>query len=434
MHYICDLSVLVTTYFLSTHAIAASTIDNGEESGTSKNTNIETQHNDTAAGKIEKFIPGSTEPEKILIEESLTIIDKLLSNRSFDQDLIYEFVRVVNRNMDRLDENCKIECGKLVDRIRKRNRELLDASYSDVLHQNANLSNQLRTRSANLISDSLKISGSNQYLQDDFLHEYELITKRFLNSSRFRIGIGVYNTYLPEISFKGGHYVDFSPYGTNDTGGGYNLHFNNEFATEYSANFVISARIPFVEISATFPSLKKENFISSPLVTQDINESEFNLLMKSNIVSTLEFNYEVSANVSIKDLVNSLRKSVRPSQYDIGLGIGAVGIEITDHAFTDVRVETADSSTYDDLGPDDPAERDVIITTHSDSYVIPYISMYYTFKVSDEIHFSVDIKNYLQLGSRDIKVSNDLNMSIKAVWFPTFKWLKKFDDFEKKSE
>ena len=150
-----------------------------------------------SAGSLAVQAIKKIDPSNAIFNESLEVINLILDTSRKDQNLVYLFARAVNRNMDLVDQADKA----FVDSVRGLTSKLMDASYGDALHQNANLSDQIKTRLPLLIADSAKIARPTQgeaigRQKEDFLRELKLLTERFLKSGKFRIGIGASYIYI----------------------------------------------------------------------------------------------------------------------------------------------------------------------------------------------------------------------------------------------
>ena len=116
------------------------------------------QVGDRTVKRIQKLIDTGDVNDN-LAKEAIEIINDMLVSVRADQDSIYTFVRTVNRNIDDIgDQNGKPCCAEFKKAIRDINRELMRDSYTDDLFQNANLSNQIKTRLPLLIEDSLELN------------------------------------------------------------------------------------------------------------------------------------------------------------------------------------------------------------------------------------------------------------------------------------
>ena len=149
---------------------------------------------------------------KDLANESIKVINDRLRDWRSNQDAIYAFARAVTRNIHNI--SCAADsCQRFKSNVIQTASSLLESSYADAIGQNANLSNQLKSRLPLLIEDSLKLgSDSHDMARKAFEDELNVIADRWLQSKRFRVGVGLNYTYLPGINFAGRERIDLSPF------------------------------------------------------------------------------------------------------------------------------------------------------------------------------------------------------------------------------
>ncbi len=413
-----------------------------------------------------------------LLNQAADLINEVLEQTRKNQDAIYKYVRQVDRNLDEVDKKrCANDqtCKDFVASTRAINSRLMVASYDDAIEQNGNLSNQIATRLPNLIEDSLRlVSDASQPRRNAFLDELTLISDRYLNSRRFRAGFGISNGFLPRIAYRGQALVDFSSFTTANLGGADHFIADADFSNNSFTSLLLSAKVPYVQIDAVFPTFKLPQTSTSGVVLRDLDASP-GFLARSTITSTLSVDYEVSVKASVHDLIrraqlsdraqkrksekskdkgprleedvalpnkdgqatitNVLRKDranatftpvergVRQpnSHADWGVGLGMTSFRIANSAVTDVRMRVDDNSIFTNL----PTAA-TLTTEGSNSYSTLYGLLYATFKISDEFEVGIDVRSYRDDTVNSAQVNVDkLGFTVGVVWYPTFAFKKK---------
>lgn len=153
---------------------------------TSAKISQEIEQSDLNAKNIFKSIANKSNLPTNLVEQTGQFIKFLLSKKAIDAELLYSHVLTLNSNISQLGED------EWVIKVRKKLTELRESSYSDEIHYNTNLSNQLRTRMPILAKASLLLNDPNlgkeqlSFLKDDFYEELFVFSYKYLKTSRFR--------------------------------------------------------------------------------------------------------------------------------------------------------------------------------------------------------------------------------------------------------
>ncbi|NJN63821.1 MAG: hypothetical protein HC882_02365 [Acidobacteria bacterium] len=356
-----------------------------------------------------------------LVNEAIDIIKVLVRNARADQATIYTFVRTLNRSIDTLTEdNCK--CADFKDDVRAITRKLLTSSYTDEIFQNANLSHQIKVRIPLLIEDSLKLSGEgNKQIRSEFLDELRLLSRRFLESKRFSVGIGLSYSYLPRVKYTGNTRIDYSPFQSTVSGGSDLLQYRNEFGNSSYPSVLLSAKIPFLRVDADFTRQEETRKTITAVQFRDIDSSDVDLLSRSTVTSSLGIEYDFSAKAQIVELIKAVpardsQTSPRDTRFDVGLGVGLAGLRVEDSVATEVKTRTDPTSRFIDLPAGQMIESGRT-TSFNTVFWVADVSM----RVSDEFRVAVEARIYDKKNSSDREVEVDgVTLTIGAAWFPTF--------------
>jgi hypothetical protein len=380
--------------------------------------------------RIRDFSDGKPESIKGLAGDAITIIKYIVESTRADQASVYTFVRAVNRHLDSVEclASEAADCAAFVDRVRKINEELLAESYTDTLFQNANLSNQLKVRLPLLIEDSLKLTAQHTpERRRDFEREFGLISRRFLDSRRFRAGFGVTLSYLPDVVYRDRFINDFSPYQTTTSvlNGGDTSQFVFEFSDRSVQSLILNADMPYVQIDALFPTLDATEIDISRAQVFDIDASTTELLARSTITSKLKAEYEISLKLSFPEIAEGIRrKRQKPpaerslDRHDWGLGLGMSGFEIANDISSDIRFRTDGTTPFNDLPSGETIER-----TDSTSFNTLFFDAYWTLHITDELNFGIDFRSYRRDTTSDGSVDvHGAQISLTALWHPTWAW------------
>ena len=355
-----------------------------------------------------------------LATEAIEVINNLLVSVRADQDSIYTFARTINRNIDDIaDENGNPCCTDFKENIRSITQELLRDSYTNDLFQNANLSNQIKIRLPLLIEDSLKLKKSNETTRDDFEEELELLAGRYLNSKRFRAGIGLSYSYLPSVRFDGFERIDLSPFAQNRLGGADRLQYTSDFSSKSFPSFMLSAKVPYVQIDASFPVFNYTNTIVSGVQFHGADSSGEEILSRSTVKSELNVDYDFSVKLSFTDIVDLFQQGRSSNyQFDAGLGIGLTGFSLENSITTDVRFRTDMTTTFNEI-----QSNEMVASNNDLSFNTPYVVGYYNFEISDEFHVGMNLRYYTESKTSGIEIDvDDITVSLTVQWFPTFPW------------
>jgi hypothetical protein len=379
---------------------------------------------ENAKGRIQDLVNSHSLPNETLAKEALDVINVLLKNTRADQASIYAFVRTVNRNLDQLelDPTCDVDCKNDIKTARAINKKLMKSSYTDGLFQNANLSNQIQTRLPLLIADSVKLNADKTpAFRDDFIDELDLLKERYLSSKRFRAGVGLSYSYLPRINYQATPRVDFSPFQTAASGGSDVVVFNTDFSNRSVPALLISAKVPILQLDVGIPDAKHTE-TTTTTVQQRAGDADNDLLARTTIKSELKIEYDVSLKVSPLDVYNwwQDKHGRRPAnlQFDYGAGIGLTGFQIKDDVSTDVRFRSDPGDVFNDL----PAGT-TITSSNASSFTTVFASLYFAFRVSDELQLGFETRYYQKdrTSSSEVKVDG-ATFSLSGIWYPTFNW------------
>lgn len=355
-----------------------------------------------------------------LVTGAKAVLNELLETTRADQNSIYSFVRVVNINIDEIDclagnpsSRGVAECLNFQESVRNINRELMISSYTDALFQNANLSNQIKIRLPLLIEDSLKLTGDNaEYLREYFLDELNTLSRRFLDTRRFRAGLGLEYSYLPKISHTAAQRVDLSPFQSVPAPRRQRDNLLADFSNTSFASLVLSARVPYVQIDAVFPNSEVERVDATPI--QLLADPSREIFFRSTITSKLDIEYELSVRVSLSDFFQA---DGRAARHHGGIGVGLTGFDIEDTGVTDIRFRTNGMTTpFDDLPPGETIE-----SAEKNSFNNPFLFAFYSVEISDTLQVGVELRAYDSDTSSGSEVAvDDVTVSIGATWYPTF--------------
>ncbi|WP_185864216.1 hypothetical protein [Alteromonas sp. KS69] len=140
----------------------------------------ETKQSDDSAISLFDLVSKNPNLPTEVATRTADFIRYLLSKRNVDTDLLYDYVQTLNANLSMMND------PDFVKKMRGVTEELRDSSYTDKIHYNTNLSNQLRTRmpiivkaSANLTDTSLT-TAQLKYLKEDFESELVLFSRKYL--------------------------------------------------------------------------------------------------------------------------------------------------------------------------------------------------------------------------------------------------------------
>jgi hypothetical protein len=359
---------------------------------------------------------GGKLPSPDIASEALNVINTLLKTNRADQKSIYMFVRLLNRNI-----RCIKDDPEYVASIKKTTSLLLKLSYSDQLFQNGNLSNQIQTRLPLIIADSVKLtvpSLSTPPLRKDFREDLELLAGRIETAKRFRVGIGVGYSYLPQLRYRAAPHVDFTPFQLATTGGADLVVFNADFSNRSMAELVLSARVPFAQIDVGIPDRTQTETITTT-VQERPSTATADLLARTTINSKVAIIYDVTASLSLNEIYEKVMKVDGASdRLFVGLGGGMTGFQITDSISTDVRIRTDPTKIFNDL-----PNSGTVTSSNKTAFNSTYVSAHARYHVSDELEVGLAMRKYVQSrsGSAVVDISG-LSVALSVVWFPTFPW------------
>lgn len=380
----------------------------------------ETEQSDNNAINLLNTILSNPSIPTELAKQSSDFIQHLLSKRKIDTDLLYGYVQTLNANLSAIDDY------KFVEEMREITDKLRASSYTDKIHYNTNLSNQLRTRMPIIVAASAKLNDTSlsseqvKFLKKDFADELNLFSHKYLKTSRFQAGLGVSYTYTPIIEYTSNSRLDFSQFEPVTGGGSTLVNFDQEFANKSYINFEMAAKLPWLELGLSIPTYSESATITSPVGSKLLNGSETrSAIYQSTFESELKVEYDFSIRLPI--LGNWKRwKYVRAnnSQMDYGILAGLTGFNISDKVTTDVRFRS-DNTPFAELpvGESLMASRDV-------SFQTMYLGAYFEFEFVDELYMTVDVKWHNNRTSDGSQIDVDgFTSSLRIIYSPTLDFI-----------
>jgi hypothetical protein len=344
-------------------------------------------------------------------KEAIDFINMQITKTRLDQESIYKFVRILNKNID-LSNNLELQKS-----VREITMKLMESSYTDELFQNTNLSNQIKTRMPLLLEDSLMLSSEKvdtKNLENDFINELMLISTKYLESRRYLAGIGFSYSYTPKISYKGEANIDLSPYLSNPRKSVGTVFYESKFSNETTPSLALYAHIPYITISALFPKYEVSQTMVLPVTVIDSDQTSTDGMFRSTIHSKLEIDFDVNLKLSIKEVFDVKNNVRNGNQIDWGFGLGVTGYKVEDTVTTDVRFNTNDDSPYDDLASDH-----IIKETDHRSFNTLYFVAYYNFELTDEFIVGLDAKFYSDKIKNTAYVDvHGISAGFNVVWYP----------------
>ncbi len=236
--------------------------------------------------------------DKSLAKNALAVMNELLDDTRSAQARVYSAARSINRNLDQIESSD----NATVTRARQSTRKLLSGSYSDALFQSRNLGDQIKTRLANLVADSLLMqTDKSQNLREDFLSELEIVTRRFVDAKRFRAGIGVEYIYLPKVSYAAATSVDLTPFQTSGIPLGDRTGFVVGFGNQTSPAARIMASGSGIDVSIAIPTQGQTRQIVTSVQGASVraDENSPDLLYRTTLTSTIKPELDASLSFSV---------------------------------------------------------------------------------------------------------------------------------------
>jgi hypothetical protein len=359
-----------------------------------------------------------------VIDVTADFIELLLSKRKVDTDLLYNFVIGLNANISTLNQD-QDEDEDIKD-IKSIINKLRVSSYTDRIHYNTNLANQLRVRMPILLSASAKLSDTSidvtvrDFLKKDFLDELSLFSDKYLKSSRFQAGLGISYSYSPVIQYTSRNLLDLTPFSQNVEVAPTSLRFDQSFANQSYLNFEIAAKLAWGELGLSIPKYSETSTIQSPVSVELLSGSETEFAVyRSTIQSQLEIEYDFSVRIPILSNYKRIRYSrYRNSQFDYGLMAGVTGFQITDSVTTDLRFRN-DNIAFNQL-----AESEILTSTRSVNFQSLNVGAYLEFEFVDELYMTLDIKWHGNNSSDESRIDVDgFTTSLRLIYAPTLDFL-----------
>ncbi|MFT6901868.1 MAG: hypothetical protein ACJAXS_002070 [Colwellia sp.] len=355
-----------------------------------------------------------------LVKQTAEFIKLLLDKRKIDTDLLYNYVLTLNANISQLPED------KFVKDIRIITAKLRASSYSDKIHYNTNLSNQLRTRMPLLVKASLLLNDTSvkntviKYRKEDFKEELEYFSDKYLKSSRFQAGLGFSYVYTPKITYITNANVDLSPFSPQTGGEQTSVEFDQSFANKSYLNFEIAAKLPWLELGLSIPTYSETSTITSPVLEVPLlGSDDQSAIYRSSIESNLEVEYGFSLRIPILgNYKRIMYKNPRNSQMDWGFLFGMTGLNIEDRVVTDVRFRN-DLTPFNDLEAAETLE-----TKTSTSFQTFYYGAYYEFEFVDEFYMTLDVRWHNNQKNNGSQIDVDgFTTSLRLIYSPTLDFI-----------
>lgn len=360
--------------------------------------------------------------DKSIAKNALLVIDELLDDTRSAQSRIYNAVRTINRNLDLLESSSP----DTVTRARELTRKLLASSYNDSLLQSGNLSDHLVTRLSNLVADSVLMQkNASANLRADFISELGILSNRFLDSKRFRIGIGAEYLYLPKISYAAPLSIDLTAFQSPNFRSGSQTGILVDFSNQATPATRLTASGSGLDVTLSLPSQKQAREIVTGVrqAPVDPNSALPSLLYRTTLTSTVKTEFDASLAVSVLYAYDALFRKPEDSRgrqrVAYHAGIGTTGFKIEEAAVTEVKRRTETTQSFNDLP--------TIGTTSSRRRValnFPYWSVGASFIVSDESRMGLGYRRYIARNDLDETAprATGTSFSIYFLWQPTFGW------------
>ena len=380
----------------------------------------ETEQSDINATNLFDAVINSPSIPTEVAKRTADFIKHLLSKRKIDTDLLYGYVQTLNANLSALGDN------EFVRDMRVITDKLRDSSYTDKIHYNTNLSNQLRTRMPIIVAASAKLNDTTltasqvEFLKEDFRDELNLFSDKYLKTSRFQAGLGISYAYTPIIEYTSNSRLDLSQFAPSTGGRSTLVNFDQEFANKSYINFEIAAKLPWLELGLSIPTYSESATIVAPVGSQLLNGSETrSAIYQSTIESELEVEYDFSVRVPILGTWKRWKyKRAKNSQMDYGILAGLTGFNISDTITTDVRFRT-DNTPFADLPVGES-----LVTSRDVSFQTVYLGAYYEFEFVDELYMTVDVKWHNNRTSDGSQIDVDgFTSSLRIIYSPTLDFI-----------
>ncbi len=360
--------------------------------------------------------------DKSPAKNALAVLKELIDDTRSAQARVYSAARTINRNLDAVRDTD----SETVAQARKLTRKLMVGSYSDALFQSRNLGDQIKTRLANLVADSLLLqTDSSPLLRQDFLAELEMLTKRFVDARRFRAGIGAEYIYMPKVSYAAAANIDLTPFQSSGAPVGGNTGFVVDFGNQSTPATRIVASGSGMEVAVALPSdgQSREFVTSVQHAAVSGTESSPDLLYRTTLTSRLKPEFDASLSFSLLYALNLIRDKPEEERerdrISYHLGIGMTGFRIDESSTTDVRQRSNPAQTFNDL-----STTGTTVSSRRISFKSAYWNADARFVVSDESQLGLSYRRYFGRKSEDEtspRVSG-YALSIYFVWLPTFGW------------
>lgn len=254
----------------------------------------------------------------------------------------------------------------------------------------------------------------------DFEHDLDQLSKRYIDSKRFRFGIGLSYSYMPPVSYTFTSVFDYSPYQQTVTSAVKSptngLSGSAIFADATYPGLLLSAKIPYFRLDATVSNRQRTSTAVGPVWLNHVDPSAdppTDVLTRDTVTSKLRIYYDLSLKAQLVEALGRLKVRL-PTRFEVGVGGGVSGLRAEDNISTEIKKLTK-GMTFNDLPPG------TIVNTSTDTSFHPvFLNTDLTLKISDEFHVSFEGKWYHDKTSvtKAIYV-NGATFSISMVWFPT---------------
>lgn len=379
-------------------------------------------------------------PNADIATDALAVINEILAQTRNDQALMYAFARTAGSNL------AYAENQQFAADARLALRELLKATYSDSLFQNKNLSKQMATRLQFLLADTVRIvacrapageteaarsarEAVRKLMEDDFVAELQLMRTRFLESRRFRLGVGAEYVYLPQMSYATAPVIDLSPY---QAFGNFAPRFSNQpiglvsFNNGSTAALVLSANLPGARVDFVLPAESQTQSLNTgvrKVAASDSNTSR-DLLFQTVIEAKAKAEYDAAISITARCAGRLLRLDPCSDDmeesvtWDAAVGIGTTGFKVEETATTDVRVRDDPTKSFNEL-----ASTGRQTTRKTFAFNAEYLLLSVRSRISDEFVVSLSTRRYRKatVDTGPVNLRGTV-IAISAVWYPTFGW------------
>lgn len=351
-----------------------------------------------------------------LARDAIGYIKILVQKNRVDQESIYHFVRHIGKSVADINND-----DDFIDDVNSVLYTLRKASYSDRIFQNSNLSNQIKARIPLLLEDASRFSKSTtEFQKRTFKDELYVFSDRFLASKRLFLGVGLAYSYIPSANYSGLARIDFSPFQSDIQGGASQVFYRNEFSNKSYGAIKLRARMPVLTVEFSVPQYEE----TLPLVTEvdriDIGDPNEDLLVRSNIDTTLSTEFGAELKFSIGEIYGLFLGEILNREFrfrdDILFGVGLTGFEVKDVVRTDFRLRSNPNDAFRDL-----TTTEIVETRKSNNFNAVFLTLQYNIQLTDELTADVTFKHFGSESNDFGSIEFDgLSTSVGITWFPLF--------------